>query len=275
MKPTRITEDSMKMGNSATRIQFNVPDFFSLIDDMGMSVLWEKSYLCTCRNPITKAPDPTCPICMGRGIAYLPSKKVKVAIQSQDRSVTNADLGLYDSGTAIATTLPESTISFRDRLSLPDVKIQQSLLFDVTDKRVRDGMWLSYDVDEIALAVTDNGKMIYENEDYTFNKEKNLFIPKEHLLGKNVSLNITTVLRYIVIDLLKESRYQYTNKGTQLEKFESLPKKLLLKREDAWVNPTPFSMETEGIENQEAMEDPKRNMSTNSGGFFGGVLNGK
>ena len=145
------------------------------------------------------------------------------------------------------------------------------MLFDVTRRRVNEGMWLAYDTKEIIYAVTDKAGIIYEDEDYTFDEEKNLFFPREHLIGKNISLNITSTLRYIVIDLLKESRLQYTGKGTPLEHVDHLPKKLLLKREDAWVNPTPFSMEQDSRPD-EGQVDPKRPMNT--GGFFGGAFNG-
>lgn len=272
MKPTRFTDNKPELGNTHTRMEFNVPAMHQLLNDRGVEVLWEKSYLCPCRTKLTGSPNTLCPICKGRGIAYLPAKKVVVAIQSQERDVANRDLGLYDSGTAIGTTMPESHITFRDRLSLPHVEIDQSMIFDVTTRRIEKGMWLAYDVKEITLAVTDGGKALYDEDDYTIDIENNLFFPKEHLLGKNVSLNITTTLRYIVIDLLKESRYQHVMKGTVMEKFESLPKKLLLRREDAWVNPTPFSVENNEV-SAESEEDPKRAMNT-GGGFFGGGLGG-
>lgn len=272
MEPVRFTDNEPVLGLTANTIQFDVPAIRKLVDDMGLNVLWEKSYLCPCRNPVTGAPDTSCPICKGRGIAYLPAVKVKVAIQSQDRGVSNTDLGLYDSGTAIATTLPESGITFRDRISVPDVEIDQSMIFDVTQRRIEKGMWLSYDVKSISLAITDNGQLIYEDEDYTLDTENNLLLPKAHMLGKNISLNIITTLRYIVIDLLKESRYQYTDKGTEMMKFQALPKKLLIKREDAWVNPTPFSVGNEEQDTTPEVEvDPKRTMNP-GGGFFGGVI---
>lgn len=273
MEPTRFTDSNPVLGTGGGRVEFTMPKVRKFVDDRAIKVLWEDSFLCPCRNPMTGAPDSSCKICHGRGVGYLPAKEEELIIQSQDKSVTNADLGLYDSGTAIATTQPEATISFRDRITLPEVEIYQSMIFDVTKRRVEQGMWLSYDVKNITLAMTNNGVPLQENEDYTFTEEKNLFFPREHLMGQNVSLNITTTLRYIVIDLLKESRYQYTDKGTQLEKFTNLPKKMLLKREDAWVNPTPFSFndDVEAEVNGESSQDPKRIMST--GGFFGGGLN--
>src|SRR5699024_9138242 len=121
-----------------TRAEFSVDKQYKLIDDRGYRVQWEKSFLCTCRNPMTKAPDPSCRICHGRGTAYLPAKDIVVAIQNQEKSMQNMDLGLYDSGTAIGTSMPDSAITFRDRITLPDVEIQHSLVFDVTQKRIND-----------------------------------------------------------------------------------------------------------------------------------------
>jgi len=272
MEPTRFHSDEKprhKVGGN--RLEFSVDKQTKLIQDRGVNILWEKSYLCPCRNRMTNAPDTLCPICHGRGIAYLPAKKTMLGIQSQERSTNNTDIGLYDSGTAIGTTLPESKITFRDRITLPEVDVQHSMLFDVTQRRIENGMWLAYDVNKLTYVITDGGEILYEDDDYTFDEEKNLFFPKAKLKGQNISLNIETILRYIVIDLLKESRIQYTQKGNPTEKLEKMPKKLLLKREDAWVNPTPLTMDEDDVPT-ELQDDPKRIMST--GGFFGGALNG-
>lgn len=272
-EPTRFgTGPSPELGSVGQRLEFSMPKIEKFVLDRGIKVKWEKSFLCPCRNKMTGAPDTLCKLCHGRGIAYLPAQPEEIVIQSQEKGLTNGDIGMYDSGTAIGTTSPESVMTFRDRITVPEVEIHQSMLFDVTQRRIDMGMWMSYDVKEITLAVTDGGEMLYEDDDYKIDLANNLFYPKQELLGQNISLNITSTLRYIVIDLLKESRYQYTHKHRERETFSSLPKKLLLKREDAWVNPTPFSMEedTSG-KDLEIPEDPKRPMKP-QGGFFGGGL---
>ena len=272
MEPTRFHEsEKPRKKITGNRVEFDVDRQSKLIMDRGVHVLWEKSYLCPCRNRMTKAPDTSCPICHGRGIAYLPAKKTMIAVQSQERSPNNADIGLYDSGTAIGTTLPESKITFRDRITLPDVEVEHSLLFDVTQRRIDSGMWLAYDVKQLTYVVNTDGEILYEGDDYTLDVDKNLFFPNEKHKGKNISMNLETILRYIVTDLLKESRIQYTQKGNPTEKLEKMPKKLLLKREDAWVNPIPLTMDEDDVPT-EFQDDPKRTMST--GGFFGGALGG-
>lgn len=270
-KPTRF-EKTPELKASSARVDFDTKSLRKFIEDRGLDVMWEKSYLCPCRNKKTGSPDPLCPRCQGRGVAYLPAKEVSVAIQSQEKGVVPFDLGLYDSGTAIGTTQVEDGITFRDRLTLPHIQVDHSLVFDINPTRLERGMFLSYDVHQITFATTLEEEL-EEGKDFTFDSNRNLFIPEQHLLGKNVSLNVTSTLRYIVIDLLKESRYQYTGKGTALEKFEQLPKKLLLKREDAWVSPTPFSLDdTEPLESPVDMKRDMHSQDTSSGGFFGGVL---
>lgn len=244
-----------------------------MVNDRGIKVRWEQSYICTCLSTMTKSPKMDCPICHGKGIAYLPAKQDVLILQSQDRDISNTDLGLIESGTAVATTFPNSPISFRDRISVPDVSIRQSMLIAVNKKRVDKGFRLPYDVNKILLARTTEGRSLELERDYRLDLNENIFYPNKEFIGSNIAINIDTILRYVVIDLLKESRYQYSNKGTDMEEFVNLPKKLLLRREDAWVDPIPTTVEEDyDIEELEGeWDDPKRTMS---GGFFGGNLDG-
>lgn len=283
--PIRFTGGGSTIPNkvqATSRTEFDTKAMEFFMRERGIDVLWERAWLCTCRNPMTLAPKATCHICHGRGIAYMQPTTERVAIQSQEKGMANMDLGLYESGTAIGTTRLESKISFRDRLTVPDVEIYQSVIFDVTDFRIKNGMFLSYDVKRIDMAFGDNGVELVEGKDYTFNEKSNTFYPMEHLLDTNVSINMAVTLRYLVIDLLKESRYQYTTFGVKAPQFENLPRKLLLKREDIFVNSEPFSLSIDTnarlkeLEQEQAVEetkmiDPKRQ---SSGGFFGGKLSG-
>jgi len=235
---------------------------------VGLSVLWEKSYLCPCRDKATKQPSQACPRCFGRGIGYLPPVSTKVIIQSQEKGVFNADLGLIDSGTAIGTPQDRTIrMSFRDRITLNDVeaRVSQSFIFDVTDKRIKNGFYMVYDVHQIEF-VTSMAGDLYENEDYTVDLKKNLFFPKPHLKGKMISINILTTLRYMIADLLKEHRYAPDQSGKQVK----IQQKLLLKREDLFISKEAFDL---GVDNAEVGEiiDPKRKPSTDGlNGFFRG-----
>lgn len=233
-------------------------------DVMAIPTLWEKSYLCPCRIRETRQPNPSCRLCRGRGVAYLPAKPLKMIIQSQEKGVINTDLGLLDSGTAIGTPSDrEVRVAFRDRITVEGALVSQSFIFDVTNKRIKDGFYMVYDVKEVEFATTMEGQ-IYEGEDFEVDYKNNLFFPKEHLLGKNISINILTTLRYMVADLLKEHRYAPRRDG----KLARLPQKLLLKREDIFVDKEAFS---NGVNDEEVTEmiDTKRQPSVDGlNGFF-------
>ena len=84
-------------------------------------------------------------------------------------------------------------------------------------------------------------------------------------------------LRYTVSDILKESRYQYTQFNEPQTKFENLPQKLLLKREDVFVKPEAYKPKdgiNEDIQIDDVIDDPKAKPTSqeNKGGFFGGVF---
>jgi hypothetical protein len=232
------------------------------VNQMALPALWEKSYLCPCRDRATRQPDQTCQVCHGRGIAYMSPKNFTIIIQSQEKGVFNADLGLMDSGTAIGTPDRSVRIAFRDRITVPSAKVSQSFILDCTTRRVDKGFYMVYDVHEIEFATTINKELV-EGVDYTVDLDKNLFFPMEHLLGENISINILTTLRYMVADLLKEHRYA-RDRANQLIK---LPQKLLLKREDLFIDKEAFESDVEKV----GFVDTKRSSSTTGiNGFFMG-----
>ena len=231
---------------------------------MAHPTLWEKSYLCPCRNKATKQPSQACKRCHGRGIGYLPPVPVDIIVQSQEKGVFNGDLGLIDSGTAIGTPSDRMVrIAFRDRITLPTAQVSQSFIFDVTQRRIDKGFFMVYDVGEIEYATTMESELT-EGVDFEFDKKNNLFFPNAKLKGEMVSINILTTLRYMVADLLKEHRYAPDSTG----KLVRMPQKLLLKREDLFIDKEAFDL---GVDNAEIGEmiDTKRPPATDGlNGFF-------
>ncbi|UNA01483.1 hypothetical protein MG295_00066 [Bacillus phage vB_BcgM] len=241
-------------------------DLDSHIWNFGLKVLWEKSYLCPCRDRVTRQPQQVCKICHGRGIAYLPAKEITMMIQSQEKGIFNGDLGLMDTGSAIGTPERKQRIAFRDRITVPKAVISQSFIFDVTPRRIEHGFYMVYDVKNIEFVTSMKGELI-EGQDYTVDYHKNLFFPKEHLSGHNISINIDTTLRYLVADLLKEHRYVRDMNNQQLNAYQ----KLLLKREDIFIDREAFE---DGVKNEDVdtIVDAKRKPSTDGlNGFFKGI----
>ncbi|XWX31057.1 virion structural protein [Staphylococcus phage PG-2021_19] len=254
-----------------TRLEFDTIDMIRFINDRGIKVLWEEAYFCPCLNPDSGHPRVDCPRCHGKGIAYLPPKETIMAIQSQEKGTNQLDIGILDTGTAIGTTQLEKRISYRDRFTVPEVLMPQQMVYFVNKDRIKKGVPLYYDVQEVTYITTQDGT-IYE-EDYKI--ENNRLYLNEKYENHTVSLKILMTLRYVVSDILKESRYQYTKFNQPKTKFENLPQKLLLKREDVIVLPAPYKV-NDGIEKdlEIQVEDPKASASnpSNLGGFFGGAF---
>ncbi|ALA13177.1 virion structural protein [Bacillus phage TsarBomba] len=240
---------------------FRTPELDKHVDDFSLEALWEKSYLCPCRDKATRQPNQTCKICHGRGIAYLPPEPLKIIIQSQEKGSSNIDIGLMDAGTAIGTPERDTQIAFRDRLTVKEATVPQSFILDASQRRIDHGFYMTYDVKSIDFATSMSGELI-EGRDYTVDLTNNLFFPAAHLLGKNVSINIQTTLRYLVADLLKEHRYGRNQQGQRVK----LPQKLLLKREDIFIDKEAFEL---GVDNEEVSQEIDAKRKPNYDGLNG------
>ncbi len=269
-EPTRFSSDTPIKNLTTQKVEYNISQHRKFIKDRSIHTLWERAYLCPCMNKSSGSANSSCQRCHGRGWAYLPAKPANMIIQGQEKGVTNTDLGLYDSGTAIGTNDFDARMAFRDRITVPDVKIGQSLIYSITESRQKRGIFLTYDVDTIDF-ITSMERELIEGKDYTFDKHSNKLFPDASLIGEVISLNVSVTLRYIVIDLLKESRYQYTTLNRTDPKFEQLPQKLLLKREDTIVLPEPFVLDADTETRVELVNDPKRK-PRQQGGFYEGMF---
>lgn len=263
--------DQVEKMNSTARLEFDTKDMIRFVNDRGIKVLHEEAYFCPCLNTATGAPRLDCPRCHGKGIAYLPAKEAKMAIQSQEKGTNNIDIGLVDTGTAIGTTQLETRVSYRDRFTVPEVLMPQQMIYYVSNERVKKGIPLYYDVKEVVF-ITTQEKNLTEN-DYKIENNR-LYLNKE-FKGQTVSLKILMTLRYVVTDILKESRYQYTTFNQPQPRFENLPQKLLLKREDIIVLPDPYKVNDGDIDDIELqVSDPKAQPNNQGlGGFFNGAFN--
>lgn len=268
---------------AGSRTEFTTDNFRKHVEDRSIKVIWERGYICTCISKTTQSPRATCPKCHGTGVAYRPAQHTFGMIQSQVKGANNIDLGLVDSGTAIFTTRFETRMGFRDRITVPDVVIPQSMVYHITPERQKKGVKLKYDVREVEFITSETRDLT--SADYSIENGK-LFVTEE-FQNQNISINVYITLRYIVMDLLKESRYQYSEFGRADTTFENLPQKILLKREDTVVTPEPFILDNMDDEEERKEAEAKLNgffkqntttpsnegnKQQNVNGFFGGVL---
>jgi len=228
--------------------EFNKANIRSFLNTMGLKTQWEQSFVCPCVNPMTISPDPMCAICHGTGRAYLPAKKdVPIAIVGNNKGKRSTEYGTFDEGEARGTVQADYRVSAWDRITVPDAFVRQQYMFNATEQRVKDGMYIPYDVREIifAVAMKPNDPTSYREvnpvNDYKFDKESNKMYISNDLEGFNISLIINATLRYIVSNVLKELRYQYTKtNNAENPVFDELPRLVSLRREEAFVNNIPL-----------------------------------
>lgn len=255
--------DSPQNYSKSAKTEFDLNKFYRFLDKHGYRAKWERCYLCPCVNPETMSPNSNCPICHGQGIAYLPATDLNILIQSQGKGARYQEIGLMDSGSALGTPQVGANVSFRDRISIPDSQLVQSYIMSFDDYRLKTGIRIPYQVQEFLIVKNNNFDDLLENVDFSYDQETHIFKPLSDKIqsGSVVSINISVILRYVVVDLLKTKRYQYTEKymASGTTKFDEMPEYLLLKREDAWIGTSSFTSTKDG----DSFTDPKRPMDTN------------
>ena len=226
-------------------VEFNVKNFYAMIEKNGLLSNWEQSFMCPCVNPVTLSPDPDCEICHGTGRGYMPAKKgVRIVIQENGKGKRLNQYGQYDTGTAQGSVQIGYRVSAWDRITVPDFTVRQQYLFNVTEQRTENGHFIPYDVKEILyIAYMDEDKHLKkatEGVDFTFDRELDKIYPTVNMIGYNMTIVMNVTMRYIVTDVDKELRYQYTERNLPEKKFDELPRHVILKREEAFVNNIPL-----------------------------------
>lgn len=248
------------------RVEFDVQAFDDAIISHGIPAIWQQAFICPCIDPVTYAADPLCPICHGTYRGYLPGHKdTYVLVQSQDRGTVNTkELGRLDLGVAKGTFRAETEINILDRITIPDLTTRQNFAFTVTKQRFDSGFYIPYDVHKILYIIGyKDGKMhdIIENYDYVYNKDKRkIYIKNKDLIGATVSLILNVAVRYIITDIIKDTRYQYDRDNRFTER---LPREALLKRESILINNVPLVPSS----NEDIDEDRKRNQALSKEGI--------
>lgn len=301
--------DPKPHGKNTTPYQ-QVQHIMQLLERFGVPTVWERAFPCPCFDPNTQQPKADCPLCHGKGILYKDPKVLQVAYQSNSKNPYNGSMGNEDIGTTIGTPQLtengiENGISFRDRLTITGLTIAQTFMFNVNDFREFNGMFIPYLVTKfnnvytlkdgvlIDLVECTNAEFVGKNQ-YFFDSKTNRMFVSPDLKGNNVTMSITSPLRYYVVDIAKETRYaqvvkqqdkeaifnygdpkltnyfqkysEYVQNGTV---YIRMPKKLILRREDMYI-PRADIIEKDSKGNTTVV-DPKASIEDekNISDFFG------
>lgn len=268
----------------------------SLLERAGIPTIWERAFPCPCFDPISQQPRPDCPLCHGKGLLYKDPEVLQVAYQSNSKNPYNGSFGVEDLGTTSATPQHtesgiENGISFRDRLTITGLTIEQTFMFNVTTLRINNGMAIPYLVNKFnGVYSMENNKLVelslgikdkLEDNQYFFDSSNNKMYISSNLKDSNVTMSISSPLRYYVVDVAKETRYAQVKKTQQKQAMMNygdkaltnymndhsdiadkvgtayfrVPKLLVLRREDMYIPVT--DMATDDNKETSKQLDPK------------------
>ena len=262
-----------------------------LIERASLPSVWERSIPCPCINPVTNQPRSDCPICKGRGLIFRDPIELQIMYQSNYKNPANGEEGPYDLGVTIATPQItdsgiENGISFRDRLTIKNMSIAQSFIFNATERKIANGVFIPYLVlkfDKVLTIKQNKVSELKEGVDFTYNKSTNQFFVNDQYRDLNISMNISVQPRFYVTDIDKEIRYFQVKKLedktvaegnsndllTNYKKnnfitsklgidYYRAPKKLILKREDLFIDVADFTGENDKPTKEAKFVDPKK-----------------
>lgn len=112
-------------------MRFNPAAFDRHVANLGQQVLWRSASACSCVNPDSGAPDPTCKVCHKKGWLWADPVQSVCGLTSQKLQREWAAFGLWESGDLVVT-IPQNSpvwdsgqfdrlvmLNAKDRFSLP------------------------------------------------------------------------------------------------------------------------------------------------------------
>ena len=261
--------------------------------------LWEVSMRCPCVSTDTNSPQPLCPICHGQGYFYPQSYELDMGLQSDENKYNIGGHGKqYLPGTlatpqfSTVSGIPSQNLKPGDRITVMNWTTPQEYIFNVTDRRLKDGLFLPYSVKGITSAYTtkEDGSLEVLNKDDFHLEDNFIHIDNKAYLDKNISVLLNVEKRFYVESLIHELRYENfdradekawaTGKGNKFVSYDQLinglpqyngtqtfqmPNQALLRRELLYQSAS--NLIDKETDNNMVLSDPET-------GKFEGWLNG-
>lgn len=194
------------------------------IRDKGVPVNWEKAILCPCSQK-PGYNDPTCPICGGRGIAYLTAISTIVMFTHLEGVPNFMEPGLWMFGLGNISTPYEIKMSNRDRITLVNYPTFYIELIPKKGPVVR----TRFDMIDIEYLCyrKDKRELMFLNEESDFTHSTSYINFVSDVPDVELSIRYRYYLKYIVMTLLHEARG--IKDGDDILQ---LPNQYLVRRED-------------------------------------------
>ena len=250
------------------RVMFSPSNIDKFVRSHGANITWEKAILSPDRSedgqPRIGSLDGS------TGILYIKPKVTRALLQSMSRGALNTAIGVSTAGTALLTTDRQDKMGIRDRVSFSDQSIPEKILVKVNPKDVTSGINLRYNVKEVEEAIV-------PSPDGSFNLVgpegikvvDNIFYPTKDMVGKYVAINIIAELRFYVVDIVREGRFQYENdvmSQKQNRDMTELPRQLLVRREDMYISDM---IDSNKVYATSVEDDPRPEITDDFSSFLG------
>jgi len=210
------------------RIDLKPEEFDRAIFQKGARIIWEKAMLCSCIDEFSGQPDFNCTSCKGKSFVYFDPIETRAVVSGIGGDNQNIPIGLIDVGTAYLTTQSTDPVNFRDRITFPDMTTAYSQVLKYEGESV-ELKYTAKDLLSIRVLGTEIPKESYSlSEDGT----KIEFEPGVLAYGDKFSVLLRINPVYIVIDMPHDLRGTFVVFGKPEEEWVTLPKQLIIKRED-------------------------------------------
>jgi hypothetical protein len=206
------------------------PDIFDqLVSQKGFTVVWEQAMFCSCLNLTSGQPDYNCPVCHGKGYAYMPPKTTKVIATSINGRKDQERIGLNEQGTAYITSRNEDLIGFRDRFTFVDFQVKTTEVLVRGTEPIDKCRYKVLD----ALYIQHLGEFYKKGIDFIMHSTGIEWVNPSMVHGMQYSILYKTNPVYVALSPIHELRGSYSmRKGQGAEYFVQLPCQYMVKRED-------------------------------------------
>lgn len=193
-----------------------IKELVELLNRHSIKCTWEQAIQCPCFD--NGSPKIDCPLCHGQGWVYKDPYDLDIAVLSDNKQILATQDGSMIPLSSIG--IPQITsngiedgIKPSDRITVKNWNTPQNYIFNVTNKRLKNGLFMPYKVNEITHAYIIENNTLVDIKDYLSLDENNiLHINNDSLLGKNISMILSVEKRFYVVALNKELRYAQFNK---------------------------------------------------------------
>jgi hypothetical protein len=212
---------------NGVRVDFDDTKFDSLINDKGLSVIWEQAIVCPCIGSEGGAALTSCKNCGGTGWVFINPVRTKMLIQSMNLSIRNNEWSKEYIGTSSITTRSNILLSNMDRVT---VEGTESVYCQLVYPKYYDKRYMSFlvysptAVLDVFLFDRDNSKLIrlidgdyrLDGRVFTVNSNKVKDIDNTRL-----SVRYKHNIQYHIIDITRENRrsFKLSDGEDQLKKF--------------------------------------------------------